>query len=447
MLSRKHGLSLAGLTLGCALAGALPAAAGSRSTDVPYTTPPGITLVDVTADDPYSVGRFLWRRLGDAHGAPLYTRNADGASGRSTCYDACAKEFPAVLAPEGAAAFGEWTIVARADGTRQWAYRGQPIYSFAGDPSLLKKRVIDSGDFGAFESRKDDGLDPGSRLFVPEAGWHQAVFDPKVQTPSGIRLQSLQTANGYGFVVAASGMPIYVLEADPKAAADWKPVYAAEIALPLGDFTVTTRADGTKQWAYRGQRLYTYQGDYSSSDINGLQAEPAARIALAYRHFMPAGLTIRAIETRGPLMVTSQGFTVYTQSRQHLQYGGRETRGGYHYAYTEAKALGVRGCLAECIKTWLPVLAPAKAQPRGFWEISVRPDGRRQWTYKGSPIYTYRGDQAPGDIAGNNQHVVLFGDPQGRTDLSVTGGDTIDPENYYAAFGSGLYWHLADIFD
>src|SRR5689334_5960656 len=90
-----------------ALTYSLPSlAAGDSAADVPYTTPPGITLVDVTAADPYSVGRFLWRRLGDANGNPIYTRNADSV-GKSTCFEACAQEFPPLLAPKGAVAFGE----------------------------------------------------------------------------------------------------------------------------------------------------------------------------------------------------------------------------------------------------------------------------------------------------------------------------------------------------
>ena len=114
-------------------------------------------------------------------------------------------------------------------------------------------------------------------------------------TPGNIRLQSLEQAQGYGFVSVATGMPIYVLHGSPKVATEWTPLYASDIALPVGDFTTAKNADGTRQWAYKGQRLYTYNGDYSATDINGLTAQKDAQIALAYRFFIPDAIVISAL--------------------------------------------------------------------------------------------------------------------------------------------------------
>src|SRR5579862_9078546 len=61
----------------------------------PYSTPPGITLVDVT-ESGHQVPKFLWRRLGDANGKALYTYEAD-QSGKSSCYGECAREFPPLV--------------------------------------------------------------------------------------------------------------------------------------------------------------------------------------------------------------------------------------------------------------------------------------------------------------------------------------------------------------
>lgn len=63
---------------------------------------------------------------------PLYTFDKDEA-GKSNCYDRCAAAWPPLPAPAGAKATGKWTIVARTDGTAQWAYDGKPVYSFARD--------------------------------------------------------------------------------------------------------------------------------------------------------------------------------------------------------------------------------------------------------------------------------------------------------------------------
>jgi len=69
----------------------------------------------------------------------------------------------------------------------------------------------------------------------------------------------------------------------------------------------------------------------------------------------------------------------------------------------------------------------------------TRPDGAKQWCCRGSPLYTYVGDKKPGDIAGNNRHDIVYGDPDGKIDLSVTGGSNGPKYDE----GSGFYWHTA----
>ena len=37
------------------------------------------------------------------------------------------------FAADGAKATGDWTIITRDDGLKQWAYKGKPVYAFAKD--------------------------------------------------------------------------------------------------------------------------------------------------------------------------------------------------------------------------------------------------------------------------------------------------------------------------
>jgi predicted lipoprotein with Yx(FWY)xxD motif len=53
--------------------------------------------------------------------------------GTVNCYNECADEFPPLLATAAARPVGEWWIVTRLDGGRQWAYRGVPVYLYAKD--------------------------------------------------------------------------------------------------------------------------------------------------------------------------------------------------------------------------------------------------------------------------------------------------------------------------
>jgi predicted lipoprotein with Yx(FWY)xxD motif len=456
-----------------ALLSGVSAAAGARSPDeVPLAVPPGITLVDVSKSGYGARDEFLWRRLGDAQGNPLFTYTLEGHSGKSSCYGDCAKEFPPVLAPANAAAFGDWSLIVRPEG-RQWVFQGQPLYSYAGGE--VHEQLIDNGD--GTERGFSAAADPGGKGFSPKAGWRQAVYDPSrsVRTPADIRLESLEAANGYAFVAAPSGLPTYILKSEPKDTSQWTPLYASSLALSVGDFSIARRSDGTHQWAYKGQRLYTYNGDYSGTDVNGV-TQKEARIALAYRFFMPAELAINVYAARAPMMTTAKGLAVYTEAPYHLQYGGRETRGGYHYSYAEAKLVGTRGCIAECTQTWHPVRAPAGATSSAFWQVVERPDGSRQWSYKGSALYTYAGDSAPGDIKGNNKAVIIYGTPEdhlsavmgegfspgvGGTEfahnatkatsvdlMSLAGGRYLDPHaNYGGSFGAGFYWHLVPLYN
>ncbi len=68
----------------------------------------------------------------DAKGMTLYTFDKD-TSGKTTCYDKCAKAWPPFAAPADAQASGDWSVVDRTDGTKMWAYEGKPLYTFIKD--------------------------------------------------------------------------------------------------------------------------------------------------------------------------------------------------------------------------------------------------------------------------------------------------------------------------
>jgi predicted lipoprotein with Yx(FWY)xxD motif len=61
-------------------------------------------------------------------GERLYTSDRDPV-GQSRCNVGCSSAWPPVPAPADAAPVGDWTIVGRSDGTRQWALKGKPVYT------------------------------------------------------------------------------------------------------------------------------------------------------------------------------------------------------------------------------------------------------------------------------------------------------------------------------
>lgn len=77
-----------------------------------------------------------------ASGAALYVfdndRTEGGTPGPSTCYDKCAALWPPFTAEANAQPHGDWTVQDRKDGTKQWAYKGRPLYTFVRDTQPSK---------------------------------------------------------------------------------------------------------------------------------------------------------------------------------------------------------------------------------------------------------------------------------------------------------------------
>ena len=70
--------------------------------------------------------------LVNADGMSLYTFDPDTET-TSACYDQCAESWPPLAAPEDADEAGQFTTIDRKDGSKQWAYNGQPLYLWVGD--------------------------------------------------------------------------------------------------------------------------------------------------------------------------------------------------------------------------------------------------------------------------------------------------------------------------
>lgn len=79
-----------------------------------------------------SLPKFAGGLLVDGQGMTLYTFDKD-AHGRSNCSGGCAAAWPPAPVAADESTTGEFTIFTRDDGTRQWAYKGSPLYRFAAD--------------------------------------------------------------------------------------------------------------------------------------------------------------------------------------------------------------------------------------------------------------------------------------------------------------------------
>ncbi|HTT05626.1 MAG TPA: hypothetical protein VMF64_10080, partial [Steroidobacteraceae bacterium] len=442
------------LASGHGLAG--PTASGSAQ----IATPPGITLQVLGRGQGYGRMSFIGLAelprdqiaFADARGMTLYTYGKD-SPGRSRCTAACSQVWIPALAPSYARAVGEWSTFNRGPGQRQWQYRGKPVYTFVRDtdigslfgvsPSRAQVRPFKTGSQAHEEGGRQGA--GNNQEGSPLSEWHPVLLfpDTAIAMPDTIAVREVGDADGLVFVDQA-GMTLYTYEGRGGAKAlvrladqtEWRPLVAPALAHPVGEWSVLTRSDGIRQWAFRGKPLFTYARDLASGDANGVGLSRDWDAARVVSFYMPAQVRLVQTPGRGKVLSTAEGMTLYRRDAIPMDFGGgQSTRHGVPIQPGVGREIGVslKGCEGACLTSWHPFVAPADAHPDGFWDVAIRPDGVHQWVYQGYALYTYAGDHEPGEIAGNDIfNAVLSGNPG---QLNTVGT---------AMFGTAnLYWTIA----
>lgn len=68
------------------------------------------------------------------NGMTLYTFDRDTAgNGKSVCNGPCAGNWPPLKAEADAKASGDYSVITRDDGAKQWALKGKPLYYWIKD--------------------------------------------------------------------------------------------------------------------------------------------------------------------------------------------------------------------------------------------------------------------------------------------------------------------------
>ncbi|MDG9717183.1 SCO0930 family lipoprotein [Streptomyces sp. DH24] len=249
------------------------------------------------------------------------------------------------------------------------------------------------GDYGSVGA----GEDPGG-----PAGGEQAAPSP-TGAPAGEL--SVAAVAGLGKVMTDGvGLTLYRFDQDTAqppvsncegdCAETWPPVPADDAGAGegidkalLGEIT---RSDGSKQLTVGGRPAYRYVKDVNAGDVKG-QGVGGKWFALApdgkkARSAGLPGLSTREDPELGEIVVDGNGMTVY------------------RFMKDEAWPKPVSACTGACLDKW-PVVAPVAAddtkgvEQKGLMSFT-RPDGAKQQTVDCWPIYTFAGDEKPGDING-----------------------------------------------
>ena len=89
-----------------------------------------ILLLTGCAEMSYAPVKYSGGLMTGTNGMTLYTFDKDVAgSGKSVCNGPCATAWPPMMAPADGKSGGDWTVITRDDGSKQWAYGGKPLYT------------------------------------------------------------------------------------------------------------------------------------------------------------------------------------------------------------------------------------------------------------------------------------------------------------------------------
>lgn len=362
-------------------------AIGSSDTAGPiYTTAAGMTLYRNGMDEPengkFGCGDIRHERTPGEEGYPI-----PGAAFRSTCVD---RWRPYQAGPD-ATAMAAFGIVERPDGARQWAFNGSPLYT--------STRDLAPGDVN------------GTMGFERYGRWRTVGVE--VWFPPGVGL--VRKVQGLLLGSGDSGLLFAPAEGGVAGDVDWLPVSAPELARPRDAFTIVDRADGSRQWAFRGKALYRPRAEVPRHRIqriveSGRWQPLVFQRARARPDFVTMHMSVPEI---GWVYGDAAGRTLYAF------YCFDRAPDGLHCdepGDAAAHRSAVCGTGEQCAREWRPVPAGPDDVPVGNWGIAGVPDPPfaeatgvygegvptvRAWTRYGRPVYTFAGDRIPGDVLGH----------------------------------------------
>lgn len=228
-----------------------------------FATPPGLKVAEVL--DAAAI------TLVDHRGMTVYVHDDQDEPPLTADGLAAGKRRMPVLAPALAVALDDFTVVSRADGRSQWAWKGRALYTYTGDNRAGDAYGVDASwdtaavyrHFMPAEVRTELTASQGLVL-ATRAGKTLYKRDGHIYQSGGGR--SLHRGAPQRPAVGRDlGVNARCLQGCEK----WSPFLAPSDAKPRGYWDVYTRADGRKQWAYQGYALWTFADDKQPGDMLG----------------------------------------------------------------------------------------------------------------------------------------------------------------------------------
>ncbi|MEM6709682.1 MAG: hypothetical protein AAF648_12945 [Pseudomonadota bacterium] len=307
----------------------------------------------------------------------------------------CTDLWPPVLADSTTEDVGKWTIVERRDGTRQWAYDEQPLYTSVRDKL--------PGDTIGGSLRRFGGDSPAVR--VPAT--------PPLAVPPGFAVK--RTTLGL-MLTTHKNDAVYAhakdVDCDSACLADWRPLLAPRLARAQGQWGFTAPKPGIRQWTYDGKPLYAYRHDQESWAQQGSDEAGWANVYLLPAPAFPERFRVQAT-IAGEVLADANGRTIYLyrcgdDSADQLACDHPDDTQVYRMAMCGGGEPG------RCREHWPYVEAgPDEVSPNRSWRVATvdpmsgrfvpndSPEAVRVWTFRDRPVVTYALDRQPGDVFGD----------------------------------------------
>jgi predicted lipoprotein with Yx(FWY)xxD motif len=310
----------------------------------------------------------------------------------------CAELWPPVYASETVEEIGKWSVIERRDGSRQWAFDEQPLYTSIRDRQ--------AGDTIGGSTRRYGGDSPAYRVPI----------GPPSQLPPGFAVRSTTVGR---MLTTDKNESIYEFEGDTSASAackdscltDWRPVVAPALARAQGEWDLLERTPGVLQWVFRGKPLYTHILDTRSWSQQGSDIDGWENVFTQRAPTFPQSFTVQS-SIAGDVLADANGRTIYVyrcgeDSSDQLACDHPEDTQVYRLAMCGG------GDSSTCLEHWPYVVAgDTETSINRSWRIlSIDPlSGRlaekgeagsiRVWSYRDRPVYMHGGDKRPGDVNG-----------------------------------------------
>ncbi|MGE3335196.1 MAG: hypothetical protein AB7I36_16245 [Rhodospirillaceae bacterium] len=218
---------------------------------------------------------LVGRQLVLSNGFIVYAWDGDKPN-KSNCTGDCLKTWQPVLAPEiGVTAREEWSVIERAPGVKQWAYRGRPLYTYIPDGSPGVQHGLDVPGWSTVYTQYTPAA-PAIDFTTQETAAGVTLADSKGKTiyiyncgddaADQLLCDHPDTPQEYRYAVCGGGDPIrcaqtfpYVIATNPKAANEAWTVMAIDPA--TGHRAKPGQTDAINVWAFRDRPVFTFIRD------------------------------------------------------------------------------------------------------------------------------------------------------------------------------------------